>query len=100
MQKVGKKCASEIKAENVDILAQTGLFYKLDWPLDHSTLDQELNDLIFNAHFLKDGNAKPLSDTSVPFLHLLRSPRLVRQSRNLKFDYPYYFLKNLQTSLG
>ena len=30
MQKVGKKGASEIKAENVDVLAQTGLFYKLD----------------------------------------------------------------------
>jgi hypothetical protein len=44
MQKIGKKCASEIKAENVDVLAQTGLFYKLDWPLDHSTLYQELND--------------------------------------------------------
>lgn len=30
MQKVGKKGASEIKAEYVDVLAQTGLFYKLD----------------------------------------------------------------------
>ncbi len=100
MQKVGKQGTCKIKTEYVDVLSQTRLFYKLEWPLDHSTLYQELNDLIFNAHFLEDCNAEPLSDTSVTFLHLLWRPRLIRQSRNLKFDYPNYFLKDLQTSLG